>query len=83
MGLVANAIEGAGISTVVITIRPEITQEVGAPRAIYVRFPLGNSLGEPRRPDQHATILRTALDALNELREPGGIVETGFRWRRM
>lgn len=83
MGLVANAIEAAGMSTVVITVRPEVTQEVGAPRAIFVRFPLGNPVGEPGRPDQQRTILLAAFQALQELRAPGQIVETEFRWRRM
>lgn len=83
MGLVANALEGAAISTVLSTTRPDVTQEVGTPRAIFVRFPLGNSCGEPGRPDQQRTIIRAALDALRELTGPGHIMETPFRWRRM
>jgi D-proline reductase (dithiol) PrdB len=83
VGLLANAIEGAGISTVLLTVRPEVTQGVGAPRAMYVRFPLGNSLGEPHRPDQQRTILLAALDALQRVEEPGLMVESPFRWRRM
>ncbi len=60
-----------------------MTQGVGAPRAMYLRFPLGNSLGEPDRPHQQRTILLAALEALQELREPGQMVEAPYRWRRM
>ena len=83
MGLIANAVEGAGASTLVVSVRPDVTQGVGAPRAMYVRFPLGNSFGEPERPDQQRTILHAALEALQTLREPGLMVESGFRWRRL
>lgn len=83
MGLLANAIEQAGISTVLVTVRPEVTQGVGAPRAMFVRFPLGNPIGEPQRPDQQRTILRAALQELETLHEPGQLVESAFRWRRM
>ena len=71
------------MSTIVVTVRPDITQEVGAPRAMYVRFPLGNSVGEPDRPDQQRIILHAALQALAELQQPGQMIESGFRWRRM
>ena len=83
MGLIANAVEGAGISTLVLSVRPDVTQGVGAPRALYVRFPLGNSFGEAERPDQQRTILRGALDVLPTLGEPGLTIESGYRWRRM
>jgi hypothetical protein len=83
VGLVANALEAAGISTILITVRPEITTGVGAPRSMYVRFPLGNSVGEPGRSDQQRTILLAAFDALQRLDQPGLMVEAPFRWRRM
>lgn len=83
MGLIANAVEGAGISTLVVSVRPDVTQGVGAPRALHVRFPLGNSFGEAERPDQQRTILLGALDVLSTLHEPGLTIESGYRWRRM
>jgi hypothetical protein len=83
VGLIANTLEGAGMSTVLITTRPDVSEGTGAPRMMRVRFPMGNSVGEPNRPDQQRTILRAALELLTELTEPGRLVETSFRWRRM
>jgi D-proline reductase (dithiol) PrdB len=51
------------------------------PRAVYVRFPLGNPLGEPGRPDQQRRILDEMLELLETAEEPQ-IVELPYRWRR-
>ena len=83
MGLLANTLEGRGLSTILLTVRPEVTQGVGAPRSIYLRFPLGNCTGEPGRPDQQRAILLAALEALETIKQPGRMLETPFRWRRM
>jgi D-proline reductase (dithiol) PrdB len=81
-GLILNALEGSGLTTVGMTLKPEITLSVGAPRTVYVRFPLGNPFGEPHRPDQQTTILTHALQALSVIPRPGLILELPFRWRR-
>lgn len=83
VGLVANILEGAGMSTFHITVRPDVTQETGVPRAARVRFPMGNPVGEPGKPEQQRRILAGALEAMHALEEPGHILELPFRWRRM
>ena len=82
VGLVQGAVERAGIATVSVTLRPEITAHMGISRAAYVRFPLGNPFGEPRRPDQHHLVLGALLELLESASEPETIVELPFRWRR-
>ena len=81
MGLIQNAIEEAGISTISLTAHPHITKMVGAPRAIYMRFPQGNLLGQAFNPEQQRTILRTALETVVTLKTPGTILEYPDRWR--
>ncbi len=83
VGLVQNAIEAAGIPTVSVSVRPEITAFVGVPRAAYLRFPTGEPLGEVGQAEQHATIVAAALALIAQAEEPETIVELPFRWRRM
>lgn len=53
------------------------------PRAAYIRFPIGNPCGEAFKPEQQKTIVKTVLSLLEDLQEPGLVVELPFRWRRM
>ncbi len=83
VGLIQNAIEGAGISTISVTLIPHITYGTCVPRAVSLRFPLGNPTGEPHQPEQQTIILKAILKALVDIKEPGTIVELPFRWRRV
>ena len=83
VGLVANAIEGFDISTVVISVKPDVTQGTGAPRAVNFRFPMGNPVGEPDKPDQQRRLLQSTLEVLEQLQEPGHLVRLPYSWRRM
>ncbi len=82
MGLVTREIEAAGIPTVAISLALEITQNVGVPRALFVKWPLGHPLGEANAPAQQRTILFESLRLLLTATEPGVIAEPGYRWRR-
>lgn len=82
MGLLARAVEAVGIPTVSISLAKELTVAVGTPRAVFLKWPLGHPLGEPDRPLQQRTVIYTALHTLLTAREPGTLVEPGFRWRR-
>ena len=83
VGLLQGAIEHRGIPSISITVRPEITAHANVSRACYVRFPTGNPVGEPNKPEQQRLILSAVLEQLVEIKEPGTIVELPFRWRRM
>lgn len=69
------------MSTVSVSMRPEISLHMKVPRAAYVRFPLGNPLGEAGRPDQHRRILEDLFELLETAEEPG-VIELPYRWRR-
>jgi hypothetical protein len=81
VGLIQNALEGNGISTISLTTHPYITKMVGAPRAVYMRFPQGNLVGQAFNPEQQRTILRTVLEAVGSIRQTGTIMEYPERWR--
>lgn len=69
------------MSTVTVSMRPDISFAMKVPRAVHVRFPLGNPLGEPDRPDQQRRILEDMFTLLETATEPQ-IVELPYRWRR-
>ena len=62
-------------------MRHDITFGVKVPRALRVRFPLGNPLGEPHEPEQHHLVLESLLNVL-ETAEGPSFVEFPVRWRR-
>lgn len=82
MGLAARAIEAAGIPTISISIVREITEKTPPPRALYLRFPFGHSLGEPGNREQQLAILYLAFRLLFEADRPGTIRNAGLRWKR-
>jgi D-proline reductase (dithiol) PrdB len=82
VGLVQRAIEAAGIPTIGISLQKEVTRRVRPPRALHLRYPFGQPMGEPFATAQQRTILLDALTALETLAEPGQIVEPGYRWKR-
>jgi D-proline reductase (dithiol) PrdB len=82
VGLIARAIEAAGIPTVTISITRDLTEAVGVPRAIFVKWPLGHPLGEAGAIAQQRTLIYDALRQLVNAREPGVIQDPGYRWRR-
>lgn len=82
MGLIARSLEAAGIATVSISLARDLTQAVGTPRAVFLKWPLGHPLGEPVQRAQQRTVIFVALQTLLTAEAPGTIVEPGYRWRR-
>lgn len=82
MGLIARAIEGSGIPTTGVSIARDLTDAVGMPRAVFVKWPLGHPLGEAHADLQQRTVLFDALQLLMTAEEPGIIQDLDYRWRR-
>jgi hypothetical protein len=78
VGLVQRAIEAAGISTISMTMMPEITRRVGVPRALRVGFPLGHPFGMPGQGCLQMRLLRLALSNAASIETPGTIVDSGI-----
>jgi len=64
-----------GISTVLITVSPEVSAQMRPPRALYPQgFKVGNSLGRPGMRDLQKQVLRDALGLLTQNTRPGEVV---------
>ena len=82
VSLLALELEAAGFRTVTVTMLPELTRLVGAPRSLSVRFPFGAPCGDPLNRDLHRGVLLEALELLAGCKEPGEIHASRFAWRR-
>jgi D-proline reductase (dithiol) PrdB len=82
VGLIQRVIEQRGIPTVSLSIVREYTEKVRPPRAIYLKWPFGHPLGEPRNRNQQAAVLGKALEAIYTITTPGVILDLKWQWRR-
>lgn len=80
MGLIARAIEAAGIPTLSMTSALSITRSAGAPRAAFLDFPLGHTTGKPHDAALQRRILVDALSTFETIARPGEIVTLEHAW---
>lgn len=82
VAVLAREFEARGFATVALTNLPELTERVGAPRALASKFPFGAPAGDPGHRALHVAMLSEALARIDAATEPRTIVETTLRWRR-
>lgn len=76
---IQREIEMLGIPTVLITLVPEASRQMGPPRAIHpIGFPLGDGLGGPGQVEVQRQVLRDALRRWEAREEPGHIWEIEY-----
>lgn len=80
MGLVQRIIEEAGISTICVNMVPDYSRAYGFPRVAALEYPFSLTLGRPGDREGQLQVIRAALQALLEIREPGGIIHLPFEW---
>jgi len=69
-----------GISTVLITVSPEVSAQMRPPRSLYPKgFKIGNSLGRPGMRDLQKQVLRDALTLLTQNTRPGETTTIEYR----
>jgi D-proline reductase (dithiol) PrdB len=81
--VVARILEGEGLSTVIVMTFKEVAEVMQPPRAVYVRFPIGLTLGAPGAAAQQRTIIEDALKLLAVAEQPGSLRVLPYRWRRV
>jgi hypothetical protein len=64
VGLIAGAIERAGIATVCIALLREVAEKVRPPRALAVPFAFGYPLGQPHDAEMQKRIINEAFGLL-------------------
>ena len=74
-------LEARGLPTVAVSLLPELSEIVGAPRTLTVHFPFGAPCGDPGNGDLHRAVLLEALEFLTDAREPGEIRASRHAWR--
>jgi hypothetical protein len=80
--LLARSLEARALPTVCLTLLPELSRIVGAPRTLAVRFPFGAPCGDPGRRSLHKAVVLEALRLLVEAEVPGAFRDSGLGWRR-
>jgi hypothetical protein len=63
-----------------LSMIPEFTASVGAPRVAGIEFPFGRPLGQPGDRTGEREVLRAALEVLAVARVPGTVVQLPFTW---
>ena len=66
MSLVASVLEQRGIATVTLSVMPELTERLAAPRTLIVPFGLGTPVGPAGDVDTQADVIRSALDLVED-----------------
>lgn len=82
MGLIARALEAAGIPTLSVGVYPDVFELVRPPRAVWSQFPFGATFGEPGNAGKQQALLKDALAAFATMHERGSIWQLPYEWRR-
>ena len=80
MGLIAREVEARGIPSVSLSSALSITRSAGAPRAVFLDFPLGRTAGRAFDKAMQRDIVRQALDLLRDATVPGTVIDLDYRW---
>jgi len=81
--LIQREIEAAGIPTVGISVCGDITYQLQAPRAVALRFPMGNPFGSSMDASMQSRVLRDALTLIETVQTPGEIVNLSYDWIKL
>ncbi len=79
MGLIARALEAAGIPTTSVSAARDITVAARVPRAVYVDFPHGHTTGKVGDPALSRSIVESALSLLADT-EPEQLLDLPHQW---
>jgi hypothetical protein len=80
VGLAQRVLEASGISTVTLSMIPELTRAVGVPRLAGISHPMGRPFGRPQDVDGQRAVLRATLQLLESASGPDSYVELPFEW---
>jgi hypothetical protein len=78
--VLARVIEAAGISTVLVTVAPDLAERVGVPRIVGVEFPYSHVLGHAGDREEQTKVIRDALRVLRDARQPNTVEHLPYEW---
>ena len=76
MSVLGHVFENAGLSTVSVALVREHAEKVKPPRALFVPFPFGHTLGKPEDPEYQHRVIAAAFELLDR---PSGPVLADFQ----
>lgn len=80
--VMARELEARGFPTITLSLLHELSEMVGAPRMLNVKFPFGAPCGDPGNEALHCAVLTEALEILVNAGEPGETRSSKYSWRR-
>jgi hypothetical protein len=78
--VLARVIEAAGISTVVVTMMPDLAERLGVPRTVGLEFPFGHTLGHAGDREEQMKVIRDSLRVLRDARQPNTVEHLPYEW---
>jgi hypothetical protein len=80
VSLIARFLEAGGTPTLCTASALDIITAGNPPRAVFVDYPLGNTLGHPGDAQEQYAITRRALEGFETIQAPGEIVHFENDW---
>ena len=80
MGLVARAVEAAGIPTVTLNMIWPFQRMIGMPRVAAIEYPFGRPYGDVGDTATQREVVLAALALFEKAREPGLVEHLPFVW---
>lgn len=74
-------IEEKGIATIIIAALHPVAKQQGAPRAVHALVPMGANVGPPGDERIQKDILKTALQNLTQIEQPGKFVSIPYEYQ--
>lgn len=81
--IVSRALEAAGISTVTLSTVREVTEQVRAPRPLFINFPFGRTLGPPHAVALQRAIVQDLVTAWRTMDRAGRLRTLPYAWEGM
>jgi len=82
-GLIARELERQGLSTICAVTIKEVALQVRLPRAVFINFPFGRTLGPAGDRALQDSIVSDMVRALRTLDRPGKVIDLPYRWAGM
>jgi len=83
IGVIARTLERGGLSTVALSTVKEVTRQIKVPRALFLNFPFGRTLGRAHNRALQRSILEDMIHALKTFERPARLLELPYRWEGM
>ena len=80
MPVLARTIEEAGISTVTVTMMPDLAAKFRLSRVVGVEFPFGHAFGMPNDTQMQRAVCEAALRLLDEAQGPESRLDLDIEW---